>query len=235
LRLPFDLMGQVVFLQSSLPSRFSLFTCLFSGLVVALGVDRLVFWRGFEAAKRAGTHRVGAALAVLMAAAAFIPLVPDWPYQTPQTRVPPFFTSSAERAVPVASVVVIYPFPRSPQHDQAMMWQAIDGMRYRLPGGYVITPKANGEATFFGRLSTTEEILSDCYYGRSVPSFTPAVLKRVRTNLETWGTGTVIVTRLGADPDAAVRLFTLALREKPRRSGGVWVWFDVRPRIGAGT
>jgi hypothetical protein len=78
---------------------------------------------------------------------AFLPLVPELPIHTYPVRLPRFFTSTEVRAVPPGAVVLTFPFELAPRND-AMMWQAASGMRFRVLGGDVFVPGAVVRSTW---------------------------------------------------------------------------------------
>jgi hypothetical protein len=70
---------------------------------------------------------------------ALFPLVPKVPIHTYLLRIPRFFTSTEVREVPHGAVALTFPFELAP-HNDAMMWQAASGMRFRVLGGDVFVP-----------------------------------------------------------------------------------------------
>jgi hypothetical protein len=57
--------------------------------------------------------------------------------------VPPFFTGRPARVVPQGAVALTFPFPLRP-HNDAMVWQAVSGMRFRILGGDVYVRRPAG-------------------------------------------------------------------------------------------
>jgi len=78
---------------------------------------------------------------------ALFPLLPELPIQTYPVQAPHFFTSTKVRAVPPGAVVLTFPFELAPRND-AMMWQAASGMRFRVLGGDVFVPGAVVRSTW---------------------------------------------------------------------------------------
>ena len=78
---------------------------------------------------------------------ALFPLLPKLPIHTYPVQVPHFFTSTKVRAVPPGAVVLTFPFELAPRND-AMMWQAAAGMRFRVLGGDVFVPGAVVRSTW---------------------------------------------------------------------------------------
>jgi hypothetical protein len=225
IRLPFKLATHLPLFESAIPIRFALFVDLFGAILLAVGLDRLRR-RSSRRWLRAGWR--SALAATVVAVFALVPLVPRWPYPISDTQVPAFFQSSAVKAIPKNSVVLTYPFPRA-ANSWPMLWQVEDGLRFKLPGGYVITPAPDGDGTFDGVPSTTETLLTECLSGWTAP-LTPAVLDQIRSDLRTWDIGTVIVTD---PPDApgtqgcATTVITAALSEQPRLIDGAAVWTHI--------
>jgi hypothetical protein len=70
---------------------------------------------------------------------ALFPLVPELPIRTYPVNTPHFFTGAKVRQVPPGALALTFPFELAPRND-AMMWQAASGMRFRLLGGDVFVP-----------------------------------------------------------------------------------------------
>ncbi len=68
--------------------------------------------------------------------------LPRWPYATREAVVLP---SSLRRAIPTGDPVAItYPYAYRPHLTQSLLWQAEDGFRFRITGGYAYHPAPNG-------------------------------------------------------------------------------------------
>jgi hypothetical protein len=230
-RLPFSILTHLPLVDSSVAVRYSLYVFLFAGLLLAVGLDRL---HRSTASSRA-VRRRSAVLCGLLAVVSLVPLVPHWPYAIWSTAVPTFFRSPAVDQIPPGSVALTYPFPRGPEHNEAMLWQVQNDLRFRLPGGYVITAGAGGVATFDGGATFTEGLLEDAYTGAPLPSLTDRVAQQVRHDLETWDADTVVVASRGTNPGEAVDLFRAVLGASPKTEAHAKVWFHViallhRPR-----
>jgi hypothetical protein len=70
---------------------------------------------------------------------ALLPLVPKLPIPTYPLHTPGYFTSTTVREVPHGALALTFPFELAP-HNDAMMWQAASGMRFRVLGGDVFVP-----------------------------------------------------------------------------------------------
>jgi hypothetical protein len=78
---------------------------------------------------------------------ALLPLVPELPIHTYPIHTLRFFASANVREVSPGAVVLTFPFELAP-HNDAMMWQAASGMRFRVLGGDVFVPGPGGRSTW---------------------------------------------------------------------------------------
>jgi hypothetical protein len=225
--LPFAVIARLPILDNIVPSRLSLFVFLFSAPLLALGLDRFHSSVG----QKTGSALKKVALVSVVVALALVPLIPNWPYASGRVTMPSFFTSAAERAIPQGSTVITYPFPTGPT-AWPMAWQAVDGMRYKLVGGYIITPQADGRATFYGSDSYVFELSLYAFNGgESLPRLTPSVLHGIRLDLRVYGVSTIIVVPWGDNPIYIERLYAAALDEPGHDYNGTFVWFGVTQRL----
>lgn len=220
--LPFRILTVFPFLNSLVASRFSLYVGLFAALLLAVGIDRLRS-SGYG---RIRPGRPAALAALLIAMAALVPLIPAWPYASSPTAVPTFFATSAVDAIPTNSVLLTYPYPSWP-FAQPMYWQSLDGLRFKMPGGDLISPASLEAENNQAGESTTQLYLENCESGESVQPTSTSV-EQVTNNLINWDVGTVVVTESAEDPQCALQLFEAVLGRSPRLESGVWVWFGVQ-------
>lgn len=236
--LPWQLLGKLPLLDDITPQRFSILTDLFVALLVAVGLDAAWHhlahrparchpaWTGTVRGRRRPLG-VGAVLLALSVAALALTW---WTYQVPfatsAVAVPAWF-QTVGRTVPQGSVVLTYPFPFPTAGTSApMVWQAEDGMRFRLAGGYVKAPAADGEPLTnhpdrppYGTLAA----LSEASAG-PLPTGTVTQIVDLRAALRRWDVSYVVVTNTGRDPGYASALFTAVVGRAPGRSHGAWVW-----------
>jgi hypothetical protein len=211
--------------------QFSAFTDLALALVIAIGLDAL--HRSSAWGRMAPAARVAllAGLVVLM-------VLPPWlTYQAPlavqQVNLPPWFTTSALN-VPRGSVVVTYPFPASADAtSQPMVWQAVDGMHFRLAGGYVKFPGPHHGVIGLGPLNSATRTLDGLTYGTVTLSGTSALTPRrvegLTAALRRWGASYIVVTNTGHSPVLAAGAFTAVTGMLPQVTRRAWVW-DLRQR-----
>jgi hypothetical protein len=230
--LPWNLLERLPLLGSAAAVRYSFYTMLFAGLVVALGADALAARVAAQAARgvNAGRRRAAAfgGLAIWMLAAA--PLVPSGvvvPYTAVPVRAPAWFTArDGVQRVPQDSVLVCYPYP-SRSDSGPLTYQAFAKYRYRQPGLYGIVPAADGKGTFNSPTVTSfvDNRLSE---GLAISPTAP-IVSRLRAEWRTWGVRTVVVVEAAVQSRQVEAFYTAVLHQRPVRSGGVWVYYDVRP------
>ena len=247
--LPFEVLAHLPVLKSLLAIRFSLFTVMFAGGIVSTGLDEL-YWRvrrsqrpSWLAANWRGT--AAASLALALAAAMVLPSIATSAQQTRPAQVAPFFTSASVDVIPNGSVVLAYPYPKSPQigHsytdlvDQALLDQAASNMRFKLIGGYGWWPVPN--ATYASpdppplKPLEVEAFFDAAFYGSSTFAQSVMALQNVdalRQFMRMHDVESVIALPLGKHPAAVVSQVAAALGP-PMRTGGVAVWIHVQRRL----
>jgi len=257
--LPFEILAHLPYLKSLLAIRFSLFTVMFGAGIVAIGLD-VLYWRlmrmkrpSWPSAPWRGVAAVSLPLALGVLAA--LPLVSSSAQEATPSHLSPYFTSRAVNAIPAGSVVLSYPYPKSPQIgrsyadlvDQALLDQAVSGMRFKLIGGYGWWPVPNETYATPDppplKPFIVETYFDWKYYGTATPaqlvqlyqSYTrgdlPATLRQFMIQNHV---GTVVVLPLGKHPATVIGEVTSAIGP-PSREGGVDVWLRVQQRLAAST
>jgi hypothetical protein len=236
--MPYAWLHRLPLFNDVIPARLALYVDLYCGLLLAVGADRLRRFarRAVEDARAGGIGRTGmfprsraawgpAAPGLLVAC--LVPLLPNWPVHMQDARVPKWFGSAGALAVRPGSVVAVYPFPRV-THADAMLWQAEAGMRFKMLGGFVLTPDGRGSGSEYGTgKGPIEELFSVAYWGDPPLQETAARLESVRAELRRENVDTVVVARRGKDPGGAETAISSALHARPIFSGGVWVFYHV--------
>jgi hypothetical protein len=205
--LPGAIIGHLPLLESAVPARLMLFAYLAVALILA---DLVATAR----------HRT---LAVAAVALALVPLVPRWPYPSTPAQVPAFFQPGGDAArLTTDDVVLIVPYADH-LSSVAMLWQASAGYRFRMPEGEAFVPGPSlGPPP--SRMRVTFEALEG---GLPVPDSAADRAEMLR-ELAALGVDTVVV---GPHPhhDRMVAYLTSLLGRPPARTGGVDVWWRVRP------
>ena len=217
IRLPWGaVQGWPVF-GSALPDRFAVVVALAAAGLLAVGVGWLL-----------GTGRPGARiLAVLLAAACVLPLLPR-PYPaTAADPIPPFFPAAARWLGP-GSTVLVLPYPTDMQ-TAPLVWQAAAHMAFRMPGGYFIGPAAGGHAYVGGPVPTaTATTLTRIQLGLPAPRVTAALRASFWQDMSYWGARDIVA---GPGARAAlIRFITQVVQRPPLRTGGVLLWRDLAGR-----
>ncbi len=139
--------------QQHPPVRFSLYVVFFAAVLLARGID--AYRRDFiDRQILLGSARppisviLGRIAGIGLVLASFIALVPNWPYPTRAATVNRAERPTSLSIIPTGSVVLTYPYPTS-FSDQAMLWQALDSMRFRLLGSYALVAGQDGQSTVF--------------------------------------------------------------------------------------
>lgn len=211
--LPYQLVARAGALASGVAGRFAVFMWLFLALAVAVIVDR-----GWPRARRSARAGLGALLV-----AGLVALAPAWPYAFGAPLVPAWFTSPAAAAVPAGSTLLTYPIARS-DFSLPMVWQALDAMRFRIPGGEAAVRNLH--------ISTLERLFDRCLLGRPEPPATERLVGRVRADLSRWRIDDVVVPRDVTGAACAVHYLRAAIGRAPLGQHGSAVWRHAIGRVG---
>lgn len=174
-------------------------------------------------------------------ALALFPLVPRLPYAEAAVRIPAYFTDGASSAIPQGSVVLSFPYPVE-KENLAMNWQDADSFRFRLMGGYVLTPLQlhgiAGGGPGGGDVPPTlvPPIVQILFYegfagvpkGVVPPPPLPWAFAQVKDYLDTYDVSTIVAQPDGVDPSLVLDFFEKMFNEPPKHVGGVEVWYHVR-------
>jgi hypothetical protein len=243
--LPFRILANLPIFRDILPVRFAIFTDLALAILIAVGIDSARQWPGWHRLDAAVTgararrrhsaleatpaaHRTGLAFAVAVVGAAALAFIPQWatyqvPIATQPVALPPWFATTGT-TLPAGSTVLTYPFPMSATVvSQPMVWQAVDGMRFRLAGGYAKVPGATGHPLTIGPPRSAVRLLSNLTSGRTGPP-SAAQLQSLRSALTRWGVSWIVVTLDGPLPVQAAAVFTAVTMTAPHLSHDAWVW-----------
>ena len=227
--LPFLLLGRLPVLSDILPSRFSLEIGALLAAALAFGIDDLR-----RPATAAGGRTIGAGtgrLAVLgvgiVTLVAVVSLLPEWPYVTQSATGLP---AGIRAVIPSGDPVTItYPYVTK-YRTLPEIWQAEDGYRYRLLGGYALHPDATGAATLFPGAMVPDDLQryllheqSSVVIGAGLPVATPTVAA-TRYALASNDVRLVLVDDDEPNSDQAIAVFTAALGPPTITTGSVTAW-----------
>jgi hypothetical protein len=224
--LPWRTLGRLPILKEILPDQLAPFATLFLSFVLALGLDG-VFLRLRDGGGHGATRaRVGAGLATLVVGLAT--LVPvfitfDIPFTVQGAAIPRWMAHDA-RHLPAGTVLLTVPFAVSGS-TQPMLWQAVDGLHFRLAGAALKTPAAGGGPVGQGAAGSARRLLTDLsVVGDAEPAGTPAELSVVRQAVRRWDVNEVVIDGPSRDPLYASGFLTAALGAPPSYVHGAWVW-----------
>ncbi len=231
-------------LDQATPQNLSAITVFMVVVATALLLDWIWAHRSGELLRWLPGQASKSAVAITLAAALSLVLVLSWltawpmPLKVESVATPPPIQRILAHLPPHA-VVLFYPFPSS-ELDQALIWQANDGLRFSVAGGRGITAGAGGAAvhgleagTPAGNLSA----LSTSYvpYGSlALPGLPDAAVRAsMRETLRYWKVTSIIMSGGGRAPDYSRQWLTQVLGAPPKLQDGRWVWTNVRALIGS--
>jgi len=250
IRLPYDLLKHIPLINAGIDVRYSLIMYLAVAVVMAVGLDRLVAeglfapgsgWRRRLAGPRTATPRARAGLGVALAVVGLVPLVPSLPYASTSFGVPAIFTASGS-PISNGDVVLSYPLPvgyENYSNDQALLWQAEGGMRFKLIGfrGAVAGPghKPLLNAGLWLPPTSVEALLVWSLYGQPYPPpvYGAATSRVIRTFLSRYHVDDITVVPSGAPTGTVTSYFTAALGRPPADFQGTYVWSGVQQMLAA--
>ena len=235
--LPWRNLSMLPILKEILPDQFVPLLTLFLAFLIAIGLDVLhgTRWRptSWPAAHRTVIAAV-ATVAVAVVAVGPVLVTLEAPLRVVRVHTPAYLRSSAP-TLPADDVVLTIPFAVTGS-AQPMLWQASEGMHFRLAGAALKTPNALGGPVGTGAPGSARRILTDLTIGGSaLPTGTPAELAVVRQALLSWQVDQVVITGSSRDPIYASGFFTEAIGVAPVFERDAWVWTIAAGRAVHGT
>jgi hypothetical protein len=225
--MPETFLTRLPLIDNIVPVRFGFVVALFATIALAVGGD-LVAQRWMRD-RTIPTRRLAAGL--LIPAVALALVFPRAPIPT-QPPAWPSDVATALSVIPQGATVLAYPYPYFPDTD-AMRWQVIDGMRFRLLGGDIITQPAGGSPLFWTPLLTPasiQEFFVAAMYGPGqiypAPDPTANLGQDLCSLIANYNVGAVVFWNSGGQA-AEVKSLLLGGLGQPRRStsdGSFDVW-----------
>jgi hypothetical protein len=142
--LPEVVLAKLPLFDNVVPARFSIFVALFVALALAVGIDRVLTLEHRQHKLRLITY----GLVLVGLGASVATLAPRLPVSTETTALAPGVVNALRTLVPSGAVVLAYPYPEPP-YAEAMLWQASDGFKFELLGGYANVRTASGKGQIF--------------------------------------------------------------------------------------
>jgi len=194
-------------IDNILPARLMLQGFLFAGILVAVFVDGML------------NGRVPRRISLALSALALVALMPVLPFPSTAPPLPAYFTGAVKH-LPEGGVALIAPYARA-SHGEAMLWQTVSGMWFRMPEGYMFVPHPAVNSAD-PPASATQSALVAVEQGNQ-PTLDDAQRQALLADLDRWHVVAVIVGPM-SHQDAAIALFTDLLGQLPERTGGVALW-----------
>jgi hypothetical protein len=224
--LPWRGLWRVPVLKEILPGQFVPLLTLFVAFLIGIGLDALHGALG-RRGSWSRSHRavVMSAASAVVAVVAFVPVFVTFeaPLRVVGVHNPAYLRPGAV-ALPADTVVLTVPFAVSGS-AQPMLWQAVDGMRFRLAGAALKTPDARGGPVGSGPPGSARRILTNLTMPVGpVPTGASGQLSTVRRAVRAWQVDQVVITGASRDPVYASGFLTAALGVAPAYVRGAWVW-----------
>jgi hypothetical protein len=240
--LPERIFTRLPLLSNTIPVRYSLYVELFAALLLGLILGALHDSLVASRMRSNGVHTrtvhdrtiVAVAIPAIVAVLALLPLLPAVPFTAlGPVGTPTYFTSPALRQIPEGSVAVLYPYPSSTTPG-AQAWQAVAGMRFRMPGGYFLVPGGPDNHIAFSptlaytRDTLTARVLSQLFVG-TPPTLTPSLRVALLGEFRMWDVRSLVAFPAGTTkPDQAIAFFTSLLGVSPSvEADGAYAWYDI--------
>jgi hypothetical protein len=171
-----------------------------------------------------------------VAAICLVPVLPTGPIGVSSADVPSFFASTAVKAVPAGSTVVVAPFPHGCPFVPAaaanpcpaaspMLWQVETNMHFRMPGGYFVEADNEGRPIYGAVPTPLSSAMNAIYAGASPPIMDPRTRAVMLADLRGWNPAAILVGPM-SNRQAMIAFFTSLLGRPPAYTGGVDLWIQ---------
>ncbi len=208
--LPEQLLVHVPLLNSTVPSRFALEVILFSAIALSIGIDHL--WEREPTGRLAEYHDVSWFAILVLCGALIVPKI-----ATNTTPLNLSAINSIFAAIPENTVVLTYPFPKTP-NTGPMLWQAENDLSVTLMGGYATVNGSDNAGVATAPLlspPSVQEYLVESQEGGAF--FYPPILRSAATEsdlctfIAKYNVGAVVDLLAGGSGVAVQSYFTKAL------------------------
>ncbi|WP_030561396.1 dolichyl-phosphate beta-glucosyltransferase [Streptomyces aureocirculatus] len=220
---PWALLSDKPLFESVIESRVAMVCAPALGMLVALAVGRLVA-RGTEGRPVRGAPVRYAGLAAV--ALALLPLVPLPLKAVDRADVPAFIADGTwKEYVDTAAGETLVPVPLpDPANAEALHWQAVTGLGFRLPGGYFNGPWGPDRVGIYGASPrNTSDLLRDIRSSGRPVRLSDAWRRAARDDLRYWNAGVLVLAPQPADTALRTTVDDL-LGQRAKWVDGVWIW-----------
>lgn len=235
LHLPFAVLDHTPLLDGAVAARYAMVEWFFLALMFGLTLAALQRAAGdrLRAAGSRWPRPAGTVTAMALGVVALVPLIPSWPYTESAVPLPSLAVGAQLRSLPTGQVLLGYPFPTG--NTYLMVFQAEDQMRFRLVGGSLIQPDAQGHnLNSAAPPSDCQAILNGYFLGaRPALALTATLLGTCAREMLQWDVQTVLWTKLGAQPQAAREFFTVLLGPPSVAASDSALWLHPQPALAA--
>jgi hypothetical protein len=144
--LPFSWLTHWPVMRDVVPARISMLVAFFVACALAAGMAARHEARTDSARSAAPSRhersatplrKVTVATGWVLVVLVVLSLLPNWPYSSQPALASAALSPSSLSAISKGSAVLTYPYAE-PGTDDAMVWQALDKMRFKLVGGYAL-------------------------------------------------------------------------------------------------
>jgi hypothetical protein len=224
--LPFVVFAHLPLLENILPGRIAFGMWLLLAIAVAITTDRCAASLRAEPTGTAG-RRLRLVAASALVAASVAALLPRWPIHAAPVQLPPAFAHGGHSTIAANSIVLAYPYPVFPQ-EQAMLWQATSGFRFKLLGGYVQMVDPYGHQTLIPPLlnppTVQEWMATEAAVGAPWPHVGQIPAAAIRRFIRVNHVDVVVLDQSATGAGPVSRALTAALGTPLRLAGRILMW-----------
>lgn len=223
--LPFSWLTHWPVMRDVVPARMSLLVALFVACALAAGIvayhDDRVRTTADVSTRTGRTRSVGQILPAVakwaFVALVVLSLLPNWPYRSQPALASDALSPTSLSVISKGSAVLTYPYVE-PGTDDAMVWQAVDQMRFKVVGSYALrrgpdlrsTPLPSGLAPYDVEGILVNALADNPVLIPNVPYLAPAVATVVASR---------VVVERGSPAGAAVT----GIVQNVNRDGGSFI------------